>query len=87
MVYQSIVDSDILKNQGVNACVVKIHTIKAMDESLIKSASNKTEIIVTVEKHSIINGLGSAVAEVLTEDCKTKHFRLRLNDTFPAHGP
>lgn len=87
MVYQSKVASDILKKYGINTGIVNMHTIKPLDNNLIKSVANNTKLIITVEEHSIINGLGSAVAEVLAENCKTKHIRLGLNDAFPAHGP
>jgi transketolase len=87
MVYQSMVASEILKEIGISAGVINMHTIKPLDNSIIGDVVNQTELIVTVEEHSIINGLGSAVAEILTENCKTKHIRLGLMDTFPSNGP
>ncbi len=87
MVYQSMIASNILKDRGIDAGVVNMHTIKPLDKNLIKKVGNSSEMIVTVEEHSIINGLGSAVAEVLSENNTSKHIRLGLNDVIPAHGP
>ena len=63
MVYESLKAADILLEQGVSASVINMHTIKPIDTSAIEKACETTSFIVTVEEHSIIGGLGSAVAE------------------------
>ena len=67
-VSESLNAADILAEHGVDAQVINIHTIKPIDEALIISAAQKTKRIFTVEEHSVIGGLGSAVADVLSEN-------------------
>ena len=67
-----------LKAEGIKATVVDMHTIKPLDEDVIQSANR----ILTIEEHSIVGGLGSAVAEVLAEDGGVRFHRLGLNDCF-----
>lgn len=76
-----------LKADGINAGVVNIHTIKPLDAELVIKAAGKTGNIVTVEEHSIIGGLGSAVAEVLAEQCPARMLRIGVEDTFGESGP
>lgn len=76
-----------LAADGVDARVINIHTIKPIDEELIVKAAKETGKIVTVEEHSIIGGLGGAVAEVLGEKCPTKMLRIGVEDTFGESGP
>lgn len=76
-----------LAADGVDARVINIHTIKPIDEELIIQAAKETGKIVTVEEHSIIGGLGGAVAEVLSEKCPTKLLRIGVEDTFGESGP
>lgn len=76
-----------LKTAGIDAGVVNIHTIKPLDEELVKKVAQKTGKIVTVEEHSIIGGLGSAVAEVLSEQYPVKMLRIGIEDTFGESGP
>lgn len=63
MVYVSLEATDILLEQGISATVVNMHTIKPIDTSIIEKACESSKLIVTVEEHSVIGGLGSAVAE------------------------
>ena len=72
---------------GNSVRVINIHTLKPIDEEIIIKASKETDLIVTVEDHSIIGGLGSAVSEVLTEHCPSRLVRIGLNDEFPESGP
>ena len=72
---------------GNSVRVINIHTLKPIDEEIIIKASKETDLIVTVEDHSIIGGLGSAVSDVLTEHCPSKLVRIGLNDEFPESGP
>lgn len=76
-----------LKADGIDAGVVNIHTIKPLDAELVIKAAGKTGNIVTVEEHSIIGGLGSAVAEVLAEQCPARMLRIGVEDTFGESGP
>lgn len=79
--------ADQLKTAGIDAGVINIHTIKPLDEELVKKVAQKTGKIVTVEEHSIIGGLGSAVAEVLSEQYPVRMLRIGIKDTFGESGP
>ena len=72
---------------GIDAQVINIHTIKPIDEELIVAAAEKTGKIVTVEEHSVIGGLGSAVCDVLSEKAPTRAMKIGINDTFGESGP
>lgn len=72
---------------GIDAQVINIHTIKPIDEDLIVEAAKTTGKIVTVEEHSVIGGLGSAVCDVLSEKAPTKVMKIGINDTFGESGP
>ena len=76
-----------LAEDGIDAEVINIHTIKPIDADLIVKSASKTGKVVTVEEHSIIGGLGGAVAEVLSEQCPTKMLRIGVRDTFGESGP
>ncbi len=76
-----------LAADGIDARVINIHTIKPIDEELLIQAAKETGSIVTVEEHSVIGGLGGAVAEVLSEKCPTKMLRIGVEDTFGESGP
>ncbi len=73
--------------EGINAEVINIHTIKPLDEELVIASALKTGKVVTVEEHSIIGGLGSAVCETLSTKAPTKVLRIGINDTFGESGP
>lgn len=77
----------LLEADGIDAEVINIHTIKPLDEELVLASAAKTGKVVTVEEHSVIGGLGSAVAEVLCEKAPTKMLRIGVNDTFGESGP
>lgn len=76
-----------LAADGVDARVINIHTIKPLDEELVVKAAQETGRVFTVEEHSVIGGLGSAVAEVLCEKCPTKLTRIGVQDVFGESGP
>ena len=76
-----------LAADGIEAKVVNIHTIKPLDEELVVAAAKETGKVVTVEEHSIIGGLGSAVCDVLSEQAPTKVLKIGVNDTFGESGP
>ena len=77
----------ILKEQkGINVRVVDIHTIKPIDEEMIIKCAKETKRIITIEDHSVIGGLGSAVCEILSEKCPTKVERIGIQDSFGKSG-
>ena len=75
-----------LAKDGVSARVINIHTIKPIDKELLVNAAKETGAIVTVEEHSIIGGLGSAVAEVVTEEYPVPVLKVGIKDTFGESG-
>lgn len=87
MVSEAIEAGKILAEQGIDARVINIHTIKPIDRDIITKAAKETGKIVTVEEHSIIGGLGSAVAEVVTETAPVPVIKIGVNDTFGHSGP
>jgi len=86
MVAKSLDAAKELRNEGIEATVVNIATIKPLDEELIINLAKNIGKVVTVEEHSIIGGLGSAVAEVLSEKCPTKLKRIGIEDEFGQSG-
>ena len=77
----------LLEADGINAEVISIHTIKPIDKELVAASAKKTGKVVTVEEHSIIGGLGSAVCESLSETLPTPVLRIGINDTYGESGP
>ena len=76
-----------LAADGIDAKVINIHTIKPLDEELVVAAAKETGRVVTVEEHSVIGGLGSAVCDVLSEKAPTRVMKIGINDTFGESGP
>lgn len=76
-----------LAADGIEAKVINIHTIKPIDEELVVAAAKETGKVVTVEEHSVIGGLGSAVCDVLSEKAPTKTLKIGINDVFGESGP
>ena len=87
MVNEAIEAEKTLRANGINATVINIHTIKPIDEDIIVEAAKKTKLVLTVEEHSVIGGLGSAVADVLSAKCPTKLIKIGVNDEFGHSGP
>ncbi len=79
--------AELLAKEGINAEIVNIHTIKPIDKDLIVKEAEKTGKVVTVEEHSIIGGLGSAVCEVLSENHPLPVKRIGVYDVFGESGP
>lgn len=78
--------AEILKNEGIEARVVDMFTIKPIDVACILESAQKTGAILTVENHNVIGGLGSAVAEVLSENCPTPLLRMGIQEEFGEVG-
>lgn len=78
--------AETLAKQGVQAEVINVHTIKPLDEETVIASAKKTGKVVTAEEHSIIGGLGSAVAEVLARQCPTKQAFVGVQDSFGESG-
>ena len=76
-----------LAADGIDAKVINIHTIKPLDEELIVEAAKEAGKVVTIEEHSVIGGLGSAVCDVLSEKAPTKVLKIGVNDVFGESGP
>ena len=86
MVEKALKAKTILANEGINARVINIHTIKPLDTELIIDSAKETGAIITVEEHSIIGGLGSAVTEVVSEFYPVPVVRIGVNDVFGESG-
>ena len=84
---ETIVAAEKLAADGIDAKVINIHTIKPIDEELIVAAAKETGKVVTVEEHSVIGGLGSAVCDVLSEKLPTPVLKIGVMDTFGESGP
>ena len=76
----------ILESEGIDAEIINICTIKPIDRELLVASAAKTGRVVTAEEHSIIGGLGGAVAEVLSEECPTRMTRIGVRDRFGESG-
>ena len=87
MVKEALEAADTLAEEGINARVVNIFTLKPMDADLVVKCAAETGAIVTAENHSIINGLGSAVSEVLTDNKPVPLERVGVKDLFGEVGP
>jgi len=83
-----VVDAaDLLAADGIDAHVVHVPTIKPLDVAAIVAAAERTGRVITVEEHSVLGGLGGAVAEALSEHRPTKVNRIGLQDLYPQSGP
>jgi len=77
---------ELLAEEGINARVINIHTLKPIDSNLLVNAAKETGAIVTVEEHSIIGGLGSAVSEVVSEEYPVPVLKVGVQDVFGESG-
>lgn len=84
---ETLAAAEKLAADGIDAKVINIHTIKPLDEDLIVAAAKETGKVVTVEEHSVIGGLGSAVCDCLAEKAPTQVLKIGVNDTFGESGP
>lgn len=85
-VSEALKAKEILKEHGINVRVIDIHTIKPIDKELIIKCAKETKRIITVEDHSIIGGLGTAVQEILSEEYPVKVEKMGLPDVFGRSG-
>ena len=85
-VSEAIKAKEQLKEQGIDVRVVDIHTIKPIDKEIIIKCAHETKRLISVEDHNIMGGLGSAIAEVLTENYPCKLERMGINDCFGKSG-
>lgn len=84
---QSLEAARMLAADGIDAEVINIHTIKPLDEELIINSARKTGKVVTVEEHSVIGGLGSAVCDTLSSNEPTRVMKIGVQDVFGESGP
>ena len=87
MVNEALMAAKQLKNEGIAARVINMATIKPLDRELVLAAARETGAIVTAEEHSVIGGLGGAVAETVCENCPVPVVRVGVEDTFGKSGP
>ncbi len=87
MVNEALMAAKALKDDGISARVINIHTIKPLDEEIVLKAAAECGCVVTAEEHNIIGGLGGAVAELLSENAPTPVVRVGVNDTYGRSGP
>ena len=86
-VNEALEAAKLLAADGIDAEVINIHTIKPLDEDLVAASARKTGKVVTVEEHSVIGGLGSAVCDALSEKAPTRVMKIGINDCFGESGP
>ena len=86
MVNEALMAAEELAAEGIDVRVIDMHTIKPLDEEIIVKAAHETGAIVTAEEHSVIGGLGSAVAEVVVKKCPVKMAMVGQQDTFGESG-
>ncbi|MBO5575041.1 MAG: transketolase family protein [Ruminococcus sp.] len=87
MVYEAVEAAKTLAANGIEATVINIHTIKPIDKDIIVEAAKQTGLVLTVEEHSVIGGLGEAVCDVLCENYPTKVVKIGVNDVYGYSGP
>ena len=86
-VNEALEAAKMLEKDGISAEVINMHTIKPLDEEAVLKAAEKTGKIVTVEEHSVIGGLGSAVCDVVAEKGNARVMKIGVNDVFGESGP
>ena len=86
VVPEAIKAKEELEKQGINIRVVDVHTIKPIDKEMIVKCAKETKKLISIEDHSIINGLGTAIADVLTEEYPCKLIKLGVKDEFGRSG-
>jgi len=79
--------ADILTSQGNKVSILNFHTIKPFDESTLEKFAKRSKVVITVEDHSVVGGLGSLVCESLSQNYPSRVLRIGLEDTFPESAP
>ena len=87
VVSEAIKAKEELAKEGINIRVVDIHTIKPIDEELIIKCAKETKKLISIEDHSTVNGLGTAISDVLTEKYPAKLIKMGIKDRFGKSGP
>ncbi len=87
LVFQAVLAADMLRQQGLNLRVLNMHTIKPLDEEAVVNAARETRLLITVEEHNVLGGLGGAVAEVVTSRLPVRVVRIGIKDKFASIGP
>ena len=87
MVNEALKAYDLLAQEGISARIINMATIKPLDNEIVLKAARETGAIVTAEEHSVIGGLGSAVSELVSENCPVPVLKLGVNDVFGYSGP
>ena len=87
MVYEAMKAGEALAEEGINAMIINMATIKPLDEELVLEAARKCGKVITCEEHSVIGGLGESVCAVLSEKLPTPVKRIGVNDVFGRSGP
>ena len=87
MVNEAVEAAKVLAEEGINARVINMCTIKPLDEEIVLAAAKECGKIITCEEHSVIGGLGEAVCSYLSEVCPTPVRRIGVNDVFGTSGP
>ena len=85
-VSEALKAKEILIEKGIDIRVIDVHTIKPLDEEMILKCANETKRLISIEDHSILGGMGSSIAEVLTERMPTKLERMGVKDRFGKSG-
>ena len=86
-VNEALIAAEQLKNEGIQARVINLCTVKPLDEEIVLKAARECGAVVTCEEHSVLGGLGEAVAGLLGEQCPTKMRRVGVKDVFGHSGP
>ena len=86
VVSEAIKAKELLEEEGIHIRVVDMHTIKPIDREIIVKSAKETKKLISIEDHSVIGGLGSAISEVLTEEYPCKLVRMGIKDTFGKSG-
>ena len=86
MVYEALVAASMLEKEGISAMVINSHTVKPLDKETIVEAAEKTGAVVTAEEHQVMGGMGSAVLEVLAQECPVPVRMIGVMDRFGESG-
>lgn len=86
MVAEALKAKEELEKEGINIRVIDIHTIKPIDKEIIIKSAKETEKLISIEEHSVIGGLGTAISEVLTDKYPAKLIRMGMRDCFGKSG-